>query len=108
MTIKNARKLASAALVSEDAAFFLQELSENVKNSLNTHDFNSFVPSTSPALDVDCILCFILNKNKTYLLLNQNEELNSQCELNFANAIFLLFVPFIFIPPLLFITLILP
>ena len=35
MTIKNARKLASAALVSEDAAFFLQELSENVKNSLN-------------------------------------------------------------------------
>jgi release factor glutamine methyltransferase len=89
MTIKNARKLASAALVSEDAAFFLQELSENVKTSLNTHDFNSFVPSTSPVLDVDCILCFVLQKNKTYLLLNQNEELNSQCELNFANAIFL-------------------
>ena len=56
MTIKNARKLASAALVSEDAAFFLQELSENVKTSLNTHDFNSFVPTTTPINDVDCIL----------------------------------------------------
>ena len=88
MTIKNARKLASAALVSEDAAFFLQELSENVKISLDTKKYNSFVPSTSPVLDVDCILCFILNKNKTYLLLNPNEELNSQYELNFANAIF--------------------
>ena len=64
MTIKNARKLASAALVSEDAAFFLQELSENVKKSLNTQDFNSLVLSTSPVLDVDCILCFVLKKNK--------------------------------------------
>lgn len=68
MTIQQVRKLASAALTQQDAAFFLQE-SQN-------SDF--FIPSPSPILDADCILEFVLNKNKTYFLLHGNEEIDSE------------------------------
>ena len=68
MTIQQVRKLASAALTQQDAAFFLQES--------QISDF--FIPSPSPVLDADCILEFVLNKNKTYFLLHGNEEISSE------------------------------
>ena len=68
MTIQQVRKLASAALTQQDAAFFLQES--------QISDF--FIPSPSPVLDADCILEFVLNKNKTYFLLHGNEEIASE------------------------------
>ena len=68
MTIQQVRKLASAALTQQDAAFFLQES--------QISDF--FIPSPSPVLDADCILEFVLNKNKTYFLLHGNEEVDSE------------------------------
>lgn len=35
----------------------------------------NLIKSPSPDLDIDVLLCFILNCNKTYLLLNRNQEL---------------------------------
>lgn len=43
--------------------------------------------SSTPFLDADCLLQFILNKDKTWILLNRNYELSSQEEAEFLRLV---------------------
>ena len=69
MTIREAKRLARAALTQKDAAFFY------------AGGDSRFIPSPTPDLDINCILCSILNVDKTYLLTHsQNELTETQLE----------------------------
>ena len=75
MTIREAKRLARAALTQKDAAFFY------------AGGDSRFIPSPTPDLDINCILCSILNVDKTYLLTHsQNELTKTQLE-NLASAV---------------------
>ena len=83
MTIREAKRLARAALTQKDAAFFY---AGGVIRTERSGD-SRFIPSPTPDLDINCILCSILNVDKTYLLTHsQNELTETQLE-NFASAV---------------------
>ena len=46
-----------------------------------------FVPSPTPALDINCILEHILQKDRTYLLIHRDEDLSSEQEQAFLVAV---------------------
>ena len=46
-----------------------------------------FIPSPSPALDINCILENILQKDRTYLLIHRDEELSPTQEKAFWEAV---------------------
>ena len=77
MTIREAKRLARAALTQKDAAFFY---AGGVIRTERSGD-SRFIPSLTPDLDINCILCSILNVDKTYLLTHsQNELTETQLE----------------------------
>ena len=77
MTIREAKRLARAALTQKDAAFFYAGGAIRAKQSGDSR----FIPSPTPDLDINCILCSILNVDKTYLLTHsQNELTETQLE----------------------------
>ncbi len=77
MTIREAKRLARAALTQKDAAFFY---AGGVIRTERSGD-SRFIPSPTPDLDINCILCSILNVDKTYLLTHsQNELTETQLE----------------------------
>lgn len=83
MTIREAKRLARAALTKKDAAFFY---AGGVIQAERSGD-SRFIPSPTPDLDINCILCSILNVDKTYLLTHsQNELTETQLE-NLASAV---------------------
>lgn len=83
MTIREAKRLARAALTKKDAAFFY---AGGVIQAERSGD-SRFIPSPTPDLDINCILCSILNVDKTYLLTHsQNELTKTQLE-NLASAV---------------------
>ena len=83
MTIREAKRLARAALTQKDAAFFY---AGGVIRTERSGD-SRFIPSPTPDLDINCILCSILNVDKTYLLTHsQNELTETQLE-NLASAV---------------------
>ena len=83
MTIREAKRLARAALTQKDAAFFY---AGGVIRAERSGD-SRFIPSLTPDLDINCILCSILNVDKTYLLTHsQNELTETQLE-NLASAV---------------------
>ena len=83
MTIREAKRLARAALTQKDAAFFY---AGGVIRAERSGD-SRFIPSPTPDLDINCILCSILNVDKTYLLTHsQNELTKTQLE-NLASAV---------------------
>lgn len=83
MTIREAKRLARAALTQKDAAFFY---AGGVIRAERSGD-SRFIPSPTPDLDINCILCSILNVDKTYLLTHsQNELTETQLE-NLASAV---------------------
>ena len=83
MTIRDAKRLARAALTQKDAAFFY---AGGVIRAERSGD-SRFIPSPTPDLDINCILCSILNVDKTYLLTHsQNELTETQLE-NLASAV---------------------
>lgn len=83
MTIREAKRLARAALTQKDAAFFY---AGGVIRTERSGD-SRFIPSLTPDLDINCILCSILNVDKTYLLTHsQNELTETQLE-NLASAV---------------------
>lgn len=83
MIIREAKRLARAALTQKDAAFFY---AGGVIRTERSGD-SRFIPSPTPDLDINCILCSILNVDKTYLLTHsQNELTETQLE-NLASAV---------------------
>lgn len=83
MTIREAKRLARAALTQKDAAFFY---AGGVIRTERSGD-SRFIPSPTPNLDINCILCSILNVDKTYLLTHsQNELTETQLE-DFTSAV---------------------
>ena len=83
MTIREAKRLARAALTQKDAAFFY---AGGVIQAERSGD-SRFIPSPTPDLDINCILCSILNVDKTYLLTHsQNELTETQLE-NLSSAV---------------------
>ena len=83
MTIREAKRLARAALTQKDATFFY---AGGVIRAERSGD-SRFIPSPTPDLDINCILCSILNVDKTYLLTHsQNELTETQLE-NLASAV---------------------
>ena len=77
MTIREAKRLARAVLTQKDAAFFY---AGGVIRTERSGD-SRFIPSPTPDLDINCILCSILNVDKTYLLTHsQNELTETQLE----------------------------
>ena len=83
MTIREAKRLACAALTQKDAAFFY---AGGVIRTERSGD-SRFIPSPTPNLDINCILCSILNVDKTYLLTHsQNELTETQLE-DFTSAV---------------------
>ena len=83
MTIREAKRLARAALTQKDAAFFY---AGGVIRAERSGD-SRFIPSPTPDLDINCILCSILNVDKTYLLTHSQKELTETQLKDFADAV---------------------
>ncbi|MGP1459030.1 MAG: peptide chain release factor N(5)-glutamine methyltransferase [Treponema sp.] len=97
MTIREAKRLARAALTQKDAAFFYAD--EGIRAAAQAKQSGStgkeapqtgeprFIPSPTPDLDAACILCSILNADKTFLLTHAECELTKAQAKDFANAV---------------------